>query len=67
MNGVKLKIYKRLPDLPTECEYYPLKKGDEILIFLSPFTGNNLISVTAISEGLIDNAIEIIIKVPVPG
>ena len=41
------------------------KKSDEIFNLLSPFTCNNLITITAISEGLINNAIEVIIKIPV--
>jgi hypothetical protein len=41
------------------------EKSDEIFNFLSPFNGNDLISVTSISEGIINNTIEVIIKIPV--
>ena len=42
------------------------EKKLQFIIFLSPFTGNNLITVTAISEGFVDYSIEVVIKLPVP-
>jgi len=37
MNGVKLKIYQRLPDLGTERECKCLKKRYNLLFFMSIF------------------------------
>ena len=42
-------------------------KNYDLFNFLSPFTSKNLIATSTVFEGSVDNPIEIIIEIPIPG